>query len=60
MAKSSVTKKYSVTVNGILSIDDNNVSVEIEETGELFSLNELLLDFNDKDVRISCTYDENY
>lgn len=60
MAKASISKKYSVSGSGILSIDDEKVAIEVEETGELVFLNDLLKDFNDKDVKISCTYNEDY
>lgn len=60
MAKASISKKYSVSANGILSIDDDKVAVEVEDTGELVFLNDLLSDFNDKDVKLSCTYNEDY
>lgn len=60
MAKASISKKYSVSGSGILSIEDENVAIEVEETGELVFLNDLLKDFKDKDVKISCTYNEDY
>lgn len=61
MAKASVIKNYKVSASGILSIDeDNNIAVEIEETGELRSLSEILEDFKDRSVKITCTYDEDF
>lgn len=60
MAKASISKKYSVSANGILSIDDDKVAVEVEDTGELVFLDDLLSDFKDKDVKLSCTYNEDY
>ena len=61
MAKAAINKKYNISANGILVIDeDKNVSIEVEETGELVNLGELLVNFADKDVKISCTYDEEY
>lgn len=60
MAKASISKKYSVTGNGILSIEDGKVAVEVQDTGELVFLDDLLSDFKDKDVKISCTYNEDY
>lgn len=60
MAKASISKKYSVSGSGILSIEDEKVAIEVEETGELVFLNDLLKDFKDKDVKISCTYNEDY
>ena len=61
MAKASVIKNYKVSATGILSIDEeNNIAVEIEETGELRSLSEILEDFKDRSVKITCTYDEDF
>lgn len=60
MAKASISKKYSVSGSGILSIEDEKVAIEVEETGELVFLNDLPKDFKDKDVKISCTYNEDY
>ena len=60
MAKASISKKYSVSGSGILSIEDEKVAIEVEETGELVFLNDLLKDFKDKDIKISCTYNEDY
>lgn len=60
MAKASISKKYSVSGSGILSIEDEKVAIEVEETGELVFLNDLLKDFKDNDVKISCTYNEDY
>lgn len=60
MAKASISKKYSVSGSGILSIEDEKVAIEVEDTGELVFLNDLLKDFKDKDVKISCTYNEDY
>ena len=61
MAKASVIKNYKVSATGILSIDEeNNIAVEIEETGELRPLFEILEDFKDRSVKITCTYDEDF
>lgn len=60
MAKASITKKYSLSANGILSITDTNVSIENPDTGELIDLVELLSDFADKTVKLSVNYDEDY
>ena len=61
MGVSSVTKRYRVSAAGILSIDeDNNVAIEIEETGEFRPLSEILEDFKDRSVKITCTYDEDF
>lgn len=60
MAKSSITKKISLSANGILSIDGDIVGVENTDTGELIQLSTLLEDFKDKLVRLSINYDEDY
>ena len=60
MAKASITKKYSLSANGILSITDNDVSIENPDTGELIDLAELLSDFANKTVKLSVNYDEDY
>jgi hypothetical protein len=60
MAKASITKKYSLSANGILSITDNNVAIENPDTGELIDLVELLSDFANRTVKLSVNYDEDY
>ena len=61
MAKAAVNKDFKVSASGILSIDDdNNIALEIEDTGELRDLSEILADFKDKDVKITCTYNEDF
>ena len=60
MAKAAITKKYSLTANGILSISDDCVAIENTDTGELIDLRDLLSDFADKSVKLSITYDYDY
>lgn len=60
MAKASITKKYSLSANGILSITDNKVAIENTDTGELINLTDLLREFADKTVKLSVNYDEDY
>ena len=60
MAKASITKKYSLSANGILSIDDNVVAIENPDTGEMINLVDLLSDFESKYVKLSVNYDEDY
>jgi hypothetical protein len=60
MAKASITKKYSLNANGILSITDDNVAIENPDTGELILLADLLLDFDNRTVKLSINYDEDY
>lgn len=61
MAKSSITKKYALSANGILDIADNGVvAIENPDTGELIELKTLLSDFANRAVKLSVTYDEDY
>lgn len=60
MAKSSITKKMSLSATGILVIDDECVGIENPDTGEIIELNALLVDFADKSVKLSVTYDYDY
>lgn len=58
--KSSIIKKYTLNGHGILEINDNGVFLENQDTGELIDLKDLLVDFKDKDVKLSVTYDYDY
>ena len=58
--KAAITKKYSLSAKGILSITDDCVALENVETGELIDIAELLSDFADKSVQLSINYDEDY
>ena len=60
MAKAAITKKYSLSASGILVVDDECVGIENPNTGELIELNKLLVDFADKSVKLSVTYDYDY
>ena len=60
MAKASITKKYSLNASGILDINDDCVSIENPDTGELIELKTLLSDFANRAVKLSVTYDEDY
>ena len=55
-----IQKKYSVNATGDLNIDTNNsiLTITNTETGETFDLIDLLSDFNDREVKISCNYAE--
>ena len=55
-----VSKKYSLNIQGIISIDeDGRAYVSVEDRGD-FEIDELLKDFNDKECKISVNYDEDY
>lgn len=58
MAKANITKKYSLSANGILDIEDGIVGIENPDSGELIQLADLFEDFNNKSVKISINYDE--
>ena len=57
---SNITKKFSLNAKGILSIEDNVIGIEDVDTGEFINLVELLEDFNEKSVKLSINYDEDY
>lgn len=60
MAKAAITKKFSLNADGILSIDDDCVSIENVDTGELINLSEMLSEFKDRSVKLSINYSEDY
>lgn len=60
MAKSAITKKLSLSASGILAISDGRVCIENTDTGELINLSDLLCEFADKSIKLSCTYDYDY
>lgn len=60
MAKASITKKFSLSANGILAIGDDSVCIENADTGELIDLRDLLAEFADRSVKLSVTYDYDY
>jgi hypothetical protein len=60
MAKASITKKFSLSANGVLSIDEDCVSIENPDTGEMIDLKDLFEDFADKSVKLSINFDEDY
>ena len=60
MAKANITKKMQLNGRGILEINEAGVFVEVEDTGELLDLKDLLFEFADKSVKLSVTYDYDY
>lgn len=54
-----ITKNYKVSASGIFYIDDNKIYISVEDKGDI-ALDELLKDFNNKPVKFSCSYDEDY
>jgi hypothetical protein len=55
MAKSSITKKRTVSIHGILDIakEDNQIFVQIEDSDEVKSLAEILQEFDNCEVSLS-------
>lgn len=60
MAKASITKKYALSANGILDINDDGIAIENSDTGELINLKTLLSDFANRSIKLSVAYDEDY
>lgn len=52
-----VTKQMKVSASGVLSIEANDIFVEVADVG-VFSLKKLLNNFDGCSVKISCSYDE--
>ena len=52
-----VTKQMKVSASGVLSLEMDDIFIEVEEKGT-FSLKKLLRDFDGCSVKISCSYDE--
>ena len=56
-----IVKKYNVSASGILSIDkDGRLYMSCEDGAQDVSLAKLLEDFDGRQVKISCNYDEEY
>lgn len=56
----NITKKYSLSAKGILAIENDTIGIENTDTGEIFNLQDLLVDFKDKYIKFSVNYDEDY
>jgi hypothetical protein len=57
---SNVKKKYNVNIKGILNInEDGRIVMSIEDIGDM-PLDEILNDFDGREVKISVVYDEDY
>ena len=59
MAKAAITKKISLAAEGILNLDNENISLEITD-GEIVDLCDLLSDFNGQPIKFSVNYSEDY
>lgn len=58
MAKAAVTKKISLTAEGVLNLDEHEVKLEID-SGEI-DICSLLADFDGQPIKISVNYIEDY
>lgn len=55
-----ITRNYKVAASGVLNVYSNGkITVQLEDRGEV-ALDELLVDFDGKSVKFSCSYDEEY
>ena len=54
-----MTKNYKVSGSGVLYIDGDSISIDVEDKGE-FNLASVLSDLNNKPVKFSFSYDEDY
>lgn len=52
-----VTKQMKVSAIGVLSIEKDDIFVEVADVG-VFSLKKLLNNFDGCSVKLSCSYDE--
>lgn len=52
-------KNYKISGSGVLCIEENNISILVEDKGE-FNLASVLADLNDKSVKFNFSYDEEY
>lgn len=55
-----ITKNYKVAANGLLTIENGNIYISIEDGIQNVNLSDLLQDFSDKIVKLSVAYDEDY
>ena len=58
--KANIVRKYNLTANGILTIEDGKIGIEDSDTGEYFELRSLLSDFADRSIKLTVNYDEDY
>ena len=54
-----MTRNYKVSGNGVLSIDGDAIFISIEDKGD-FNLASVLADLDEKPVKFSFSYDEDY
>ena len=57
---SNVKKKYNVNIKGVLNINsDGRIIMAVEDMGDM-PLDEILSDFDGRDVKIALSYEEDY
>ena len=54
-----VQKKYSLSIQGVVAIDDGRITVCVEDKGE-YDLAALMDAFDGNECKISVSYDEEY
>ena len=55
-----IQRKYQISASGVLHINENQVFIENEDSGELINLAELFEDFNDRDIKLNIAYGEDF
>ena len=55
-----ILRKYNVSASGTLFINDGEIFICIEDGAQDVNLATLLEDFNGRQVKFSCNYDEEY
>ena len=60
MAKAAIVRKYNLSASGILAIENDMIGIENVDTGEIIDMKDLLFDFNDRTIKLSISYDEEY
>lgn len=60
MAKAQIQRKYALSAHGILDITDEGVCIENADTGEMINFKDLLDDFNNRPIKLSVNYEEDY
>ena len=58
--KSNITTKFNLNAKGVLEIKNGVMTIENQDTGEIFDIEDLFRDFAGRFVTITATYDEDY
>ena len=54
-----VQRKYTLNIQGVVEIDDQRITIAIEDKGE-YDLAELMKAFDGNECKIAVSYDEEY